>query len=115
MIRLYFYVEGHTEQVYAETVLRSHLAAFGVSVEGAVLAATRRHHGFVHRGGRRHYAPMKNALIRLLKEKRGPDVRVTTMFDLYGLYSDFPGTKDAAQIEHVPYQSRATIAAGSGG
>ena len=33
MIRLYIYVEGRTEQIYAETVLRSHLAGFGVAVE----------------------------------------------------------------------------------
>jgi hypothetical protein len=41
MIRLYFYVEGQTEQTYAETVLRDHLVSFGVYVEGGVLAATR--------------------------------------------------------------------------
>ena len=39
MIRLYFYVEGQTEQEYAARVLRPHLAGFGVQVMGAVRAA----------------------------------------------------------------------------
>ena len=104
MIRLYIYVEGRTEQIYAETVLRSHLAGFGVAVEGAVLAATRRRHGIIHRGGGRHYEPMKNELLRLLKQKRGTDVRITTMFDLYGLYADFPGVEEAAKVAHLPHQ-----------
>jgi hypothetical protein len=45
MIRLYLYVEGRTEQQYAETVLRDHLARFEVVVAGAILAATGRRHG----------------------------------------------------------------------
>jgi hypothetical protein len=30
MVRLYFYVEGQTEQEYVRLVLTPHLAAFGV-------------------------------------------------------------------------------------
>ncbi|HUY87104.1 MAG TPA: DUF4276 family protein [Pirellulales bacterium] len=104
MIRLYFYVEGETEQRYAESTLRSHLAAFDVMVEGAVLAATSKRHGVVYRGGGRHYAPLKNDLLRLLRQQRGPEVRVTTMFDLYGLCRDFPGTDEADKLKHVPQQ-----------
>ena len=40
MIRLYLNVEGQTEQQYAETVLRDHLAGHGVFVAGAILAAS---------------------------------------------------------------------------
>ena len=60
MIRLFFYVEGQTEQQYAETILRQHLAGFDVQVMGAILAATRRRHHVVTRGGGGHYLPMKN-------------------------------------------------------
>lgn len=104
MIRLYFYVEGQTERFYAETVLRDHLAGFGVMVEAAILAATRRRHGIVSRGGGRHYQPMKDDLLRLMRDNRGQDVRFTTMFDLYGLHSDFPGSDEARKLTHVPHR-----------
>lgn len=109
MTRLYLYVEGQTEQAYAETVLRDHLAGFGVFVAGAILAATRRRHGVVHRGGGRHFLPMRNDLQRLLRQHRGPDVRFTTMFDLYALYSDFPGTEEANKQRHIPYERVQTL------
>ena len=109
MIRLYFYVEGPTEQQYAETVLRQHLAGFQVYVEGAILAATGRRHGVVSRGGGRHFSPMKNDLERLLRQHNGPDVRFTTMFDLYALYSDFPGTIEASKRRHDPRERVRTL------
>ena len=37
MKRLYFYVEGPTEQGYVKRVLKPHLATFGVMVMGAIL------------------------------------------------------------------------------
>ena len=62
MVRLYLYVEGQTEQVYAARVLRPHLAGFGVQVMGAVLAASGRKHGHVSRGGARRYQPHPRAM-----------------------------------------------------
>jgi hypothetical protein len=109
MIRLYLYVEGQTEQLYAETVLRDHLARRDVFVEGAILAATRRRHGAVQRGGGRHFLPMRNDLARLLRQHHGPDVRFTTMFDLYSLYADFPGTEEANRQKHIPYERVKTL------
>ena len=38
MVRLYFYVEGQTEQVYVTRVLMPHLAGFGVQGMGAAAA-----------------------------------------------------------------------------
>src|SRR4029077_12201286 len=106
---LFFYVEGQTEQQYAETILRQHLAGFDVQVMGAILAATRRRHHVVARGGGRHYVPMKNDLVRLLRQHRGRDVRFTTMFDLYALYADFPGTGVANNQRHIPYERIKTL------
>jgi hypothetical protein len=82
MVRLYFYVEGQTEQEYVHRVLRPHLAGFGVAVMGAVLAASGRRHGHVFRGGGRQYQPMRNDLGRLLRQDGHADARFTTMFDL---------------------------------
>ncbi|HEV7223167.1 MAG TPA: DUF4276 family protein [Pirellulales bacterium] len=104
MIRLYFYVEGQTEQAYVDRVLKEHLARFGVMVEGAILVSTGKRRGVVHRGGGRRYAPMKTDLQRLLRQHRTSDVRFTTMIDLYALYSDFPGTGEANKLRHIPRQ-----------
>jgi hypothetical protein len=104
MKRLYCYVEGQTEQGWCHDVLRRHLAPFNVYLEGAVLAASGRRHGEIARGGGRNYLPMKNDLVRLLRQHRGPDVRFTTMFDLYALYSDFPGMQEAEKLKHLPAQ-----------
>lgn len=104
MKRLFCYVEGQTEQGWCHDVLRHHLAPFHLYLEGAILAASSRRHGEVFRGGGRHYLPMRNDLGRLLRLHRGQDVRFTTMFDLYALYSDFPGMGDAQKLKHLPYQ-----------
>src|SRR5262249_7762276 len=82
MVRLYFYVEGQTEQEYAARVLRPHLARFGVQVMGAVRAASGRKHGRVSRGGGSRYQPMRNDLGHLLRPDAHADARFTTMFDL---------------------------------
>ena len=75
MVRLYVYVEGQTEQGYVATVLKRHLAAFGVWVQGAILAASGKKHGKTHRGGGRNYRPMRDELCNLLKLHKQPDVR----------------------------------------
>ena len=62
MVRLYFYVEGQTEQEYVTRVLRPHLAGFSVHVMGAVRAASGRRHQHVSRGGGRRYQPMRKDL-----------------------------------------------------
>ena len=68
MVRLYFYVEGQTEQEYVARVLSPHLTGFGVQVMGSVRAASGRKHGHVSRGGGRHYQPMRNDLGNLLRQ-----------------------------------------------
>ncbi len=95
MVRLYFYVEGQTEQEYVHRVLRPHLAGFEVWVMGAVLAASGREHGHVYRGGGKSYPPMRNDLGNLLRQHAHADARFTTMFDLYKLYKGFPGWDEA--------------------
>ncbi len=98
MVRLYLFAEGQTEQTFADEVLAPHLAGYQVYLQGAILVANRRRHGLVHRGGGRHYLPMKNDIERLLKQERGADARFTTMIDLYALYSDFPGREAAERF-----------------
>lgn len=102
MVRLYFYVEGRTEQGYVKRVLQPHLAKFGVWVMGPVLTASGRRHGYTSRGGGRRYQPMRNDLGKLLKQDAHADARFTTMFDLYALYDGFPGLDEAEKQRHIP-------------
>ena len=103
MIRLYFYVDGETEQQYAHLCLTPHLAAFGVFVGGPILTASGTKHGRTYRGGGRSYEAMRRDLGRLLALHKGPDVRFTTMFDLYALRGGFPGRAAAEATSHDPY------------
>ncbi|MEJ7638287.1 MAG: DUF4276 family protein [Singulisphaera sp.] len=102
MTRLYLFAEGQTEQTFADTVLKPHLANFGVYLHRPVLVATSRKRGKVYRGGGRHYLPMRNDVDRFLKQEAGTDVFFTTMIDLYAISSDFPRLDEAESLRHDP-------------
>lgn len=102
MARLYFFAEGQTEQTYADTVLKPHLSARQVYMQGPILVAHCRKKGRVHRGGGRKYVPMRNDILRFLKQEKGASVFFTTMIDLYGLHSDFPGLEQAERLRGDP-------------
>lgn len=103
MVRLYFLVEGQTEQEFVNRVLTEHLARFEVYVAGAVLPITARKRGLaIGRGGGTSYLSAKNTLSNLMKANCGADVRFTTMFDLYGLYSDWPKLGELDHLRHLP-------------
>lgn len=104
MARLYLFAEGQTEQTFADTVLKPHLANFGVYMHNPVLIAHARKKGKVHRGGGRNFLTMQNDIIRFLKQESGSDVFFTTMIDLYALHNEFPGTEEADQLRHLPYE-----------
>jgi hypothetical protein len=103
MARLYLFAEGQTEQTFADTVLKPHLASLGVYVHNPVLIAHCRKKGLVHRGGGRKYEPMRNDILRFLKQDCADDVFFTTMVDLYGLHSGFPGMEEAEQLRYDPH------------
>ena len=103
MPRLYIFAEGQTEQTYGDTVLKQHLATFGVYVQGPILIAHARKKGVTHRGGGRGYLPMKNDICRFLQQEKRRDVYFTTMIDLYALPGDFPGTSESQNLRHSPY------------
>ena len=76
---------------------------------GAVLAVSGRKHGQVSRGGGNRYQPMRKGLGNLLRQHKGGDVRFTTMFDLYALYSGFPGWDEAEKQRHFPHERVVTL------
>ena len=104
MVRLHLFVEGQTEQTYADTVLKRHLANYGVYMQKPVLIAHARKKGKVHRGGGRKFAAMQRDIDRRLKQESSSDVFFTTMIDLYALHKDFPGREEAESRHSDPYK-----------
>ena len=104
MTRLYLIAEGQTEQTFADTLIKPHLAQRQVYMHKPVLVAHAKKKGRIHRGGGRSYAPMKNDIDRFLKQDRDPDAYFTTMIDLYALYADFPGITEVEQIQPDPFE-----------
>lgn len=109
MIRLYLFVEGQTEQTFADTVLRPHFAAHGVFLQPAVLIAHARRKGKVHRGGGNKYQPMRDDITRFTAQERGADVRFTSFIDFYALAPDFPGLAESVRMKHLPYDRVRTL------
>lgn len=102
MPRLYLFAEGPTELIFADTVLKPHLATLGVYLHPPVLIAHAKKKGVVHRGGGRSYAPMRNDILRFLAQERDEDVFFTTMIDLYAIHAEFPGLNEAEKLRHMP-------------
>ncbi len=90
-MRLIIVVEGQTEEAFVKHVLGPHLDACGVYTSATIvgkLVAQRRGHR--ERGGG-HFKHWRADIARILGGDPGDDLRVTTLFDLYGLPDDFPG------------------------
>jgi len=102
MVRLYLFAEGQTEQTFADTLIKPHLALHKVFMNRPRLIAHARKNGKVHRGGGRNYAPMKNDILRSLKEDSNSDVFFTTMIDLYAIHPDFPGLAESERMRQDP-------------
>ncbi len=94
-VRLNMIVEGQTEETFVNQTLKPHLGSLSVGASVRVVA-TRRTRGKKYRGGLSTYAKARNDIALWMKQDRNPEVRFTTMFDLYGLPTDFPGYKTAA-------------------
>ncbi len=102
MARLYLFAEGQTEQTFADTMLKPHLASVGVFINGPILVAHARKGGRVHRGGVLKYAPVKADIARFLAQEKATDVFFTTMIDLYALPDDFPQWDEAERLRQSP-------------
>lgn len=103
-LRLNFIVEGQTEERFVNTVLRDHLAVQSI-IAVAHCVTTRRDRRARHikyRGGLTTYRHARDDIRKWLREDASGSARFTTMFDLYGLPTDFPRYADAA-AESDPY------------
>ncbi|WP_072622641.1 DUF4276 family protein [Spirulina major] len=104
MVRLYLFAEGQTEQTFADTLIKPHLAQYNVFMNKPVLIAHARKKGKVHRGGGWNYIPMKDDIIRFLKQDQAEDVFFTTMIDLYALHAGFPGLAESENMRYNPFE-----------
>ncbi len=103
-VRLNIIVEGQTEETFVNQTLKPHLSRFSIGVSARVVT-TKKERGTKYRGGLNTYAKAWRDITLWTKQDRNPDVRFTTMFDLYGLPTDFPGYKSAAaDADPDPYK-----------
>lgn len=80
--------------MFVREVIKPHLDARGVYTSATVVERVIAHHrGHRERGGG-HFVHWQEDFRRILGGDRSPDLRVTTLFDLYGLPEDFPGLEE---------------------
>lgn len=84
MARVNIVCEGPTESRFISDVLAPYFSNRGVYLAPLLLGVPG------HKGGRVNYTRVRKDL--LLQLKQDPNVYCSTMFDLYGLEADFPGT-----------------------
>ena len=104
MVRLYLFAEGQTEQTFADNILQPHLAQYGVFLDKIILIAHSRKKGKAHRGGSGYgdYQPMRDDILRFLKQEKGTNVFFTTMIDLYAIHHNLPGLAEAQTMRQNP-------------
>lgn len=89
MKRVFLLVEGQTEETFVRDLLVPHYARIGLFLTPIIVRTSKS-----HVGGLRSYAKVKGQLIRLCRQDR--TTVVSTMMDLYGLPTDFPGKASPA-------------------
>ncbi len=87
MTRLLILVEGDSEELFVKNILAPHLEHFSVYATAIVVQSKRLASGKKFTGGN-HWPNVRNSLQHLLASS---DAWVTTLLDLYGLPSEFPG------------------------
>ena len=103
-LRLNFVVEGQTEERFVNEVLSPYLADRSIYVAvHCITTQYNRHTPHIkYRGGLSTYRHAYDDIQRWIRRENDRTTRFTTMFDLYGLPSDFPGYAKAAE-ELDPY------------
>lgn len=89
MSRIYLLVEGQTEEAFVGELLTPHYARMGLYLTPIIVSTSPG-----HKGGVVSYAKVKPQIVRLCRQDAR--AKVSTLFDLYALPTDFPGKADAA-------------------
>ncbi|MHB8872080.1 MAG: DUF4276 family protein [Myxococcaceae bacterium] len=106
MIRLVVLVEGETEERFVSHLLGPHLDSRGIFTK-AIVVASRRERATGRKLGRGggHWSSWRKEL-RLVMKDQGAEARFTTLFDLYGLPSDFPELKQRSECADTAQRAR---------
>ena len=94
MIRLFFVVEGQTEEAFVKGVLASHFADRNIDARATIVGTPKRRGSSPLQKGGGDWPRWERDVRRILGQQRGREVRVTTLFDLYGLPEGFPGLEE---------------------
>lgn len=89
-MRLHFAVEGRTEKTFVDSLLVPHFAARDIFADAMIVGTPPFRDSAPLRKGGGAWLYWERDIRRLLRQ-RGAEVRVTTLFDLYGLPKGFPG------------------------
>lgn len=92
MIRVNVFVEGQTEETFLRELLVPYFVPMQIFLTAIIVRTSA-----VSKGGLVSYAKIKPQLVR--KSLEDKTAFVSTMFDLFHLPPDFPGTKDASLIQ----------------
>lgn len=101
-VRVYCLVEGFSEANLVRRLLAPYLSEHhGVDMEAPMVITRRdRKAGRVHKGGGLSFRPYRNDLERLVKQHQSKsNVWITTLMDVYGLPSDFPGRAEGYALQ----------------
>lgn len=88
-------VEGQTEERFVKEVLNPDLWQLGLHLEPTILVTKQVKRGPNFKGGIGSFGQVQRDVPRLLGDTAA--ALVTTMFDLYGLPTDFPGMTDVGE------------------
>jgi len=98
-------VEGQTEETFVRELIAPFFGEQSVFVD-AHRVTTGRKGANAHRGGFVKYAHLRRDLELWMKEDQQPESWFTTMVDLYGLPSDFPGFGRCSSISRPIERAR---------
>jgi hypothetical protein len=96
LIELFLVVEGATEAEFVRRAIAPHLANLQIWAKPIEVTTRRERDGRKRRGGG-HWTKWEADIRKLLRDPR-PPVRVTSMFDLYGLPKNFPQLEQHSKI-----------------
>lgn len=107
MIELVVFVEGRTEEAFVKTMLAPHLEAFEVWAWPRPIPTSRdpRTRQATARGGGFFVTWGKEVRQHLLTDSR-PELRFTTLWDLYALPRDFPGREELDRCKDTREKAR---------
>jgi hypothetical protein len=95
---LVVFVEGHTEEVFVKTMLAPHLETSGVGAWRLLPTSRDPRTGQVIDRGGGGFKAWGEELKKHLRDGR-PDLRFTTLWDLYALPRGFPGHKELGSFK----------------